>query len=190
MKEIIANEYNNVEFNKIDVFYHKISTTIDSYVTKVIFHRIIEIITMALMTYEDVLKPLPLLTNENTDELKKQFLEFFYLGEQVIIFKLNLELYNSNGPLTLDQKTIHDMNEIIDFSVAKYLERITDTTKKVGSKKSIDAIKARLNDKRFHRGSDNTHEEPGTIINWQDLCDELKHINMYIIQLVEIKRQI
>ncbi|VVC40520.1 Hypothetical protein CINCED_3A014246 [Cinara cedri] len=191
--EIMHQKYNALEFSKIDEFYRTVSNSIDEYVTKVLFYRVLYILTDALESYhQSVVESYSFVIKKNIIgsipfSLLSHVVDYFlYLRDLFTVFQTIWELYTSSEPLMLDQNTITDANKILNFARFEYFESIIRFNV---SRETIDQIRKFLKDVRFHGVSTHSAQEKSEPVDLARIADEIIDINNYLMALVEIKRR-
>lgn len=183
---MFEKQYDAVKFDQVDTFYKSIITTTDAYVTKVLFCRVLHLVSGVLTSYFEVVSKRSQI-EISKDEYFRNILSF---GYELEMFLITLEMYINYEPLTLDRKTISDMHVILVDVRARYFYHIFEI---YDPKKSVHIIRIYLKDRRFHRDSndlkfaDDCKSEKNCNELLNDSLDELQLININFVHLIEVK---
>ncbi|VVC40521.1 Hypothetical protein CINCED_3A004421 [Cinara cedri] len=190
LRTLFQNEYDTVTFDEIEKFHLTISHSIDAYVTKVLFYRILDRLAYSLEMYSLYLKK----HNQTTEQkdtksvlLKNLITEFLHLGDQFTAFQITWELYTNSKPLTLGQYAIPDGNRILNFARFEYIQSVVHCNVE---QFTVNKIKKYLEDVRFHKLNENKSISSTSDSKWINPTQEITEINTILSKLVEIKRQI
>lgn len=181
---MIKKRYEEKKCNEINKFYHQVASTMDTYLTKVIFCRILHVMANAILFSGEMLLKYDNDQSICAVHMEEHFLKLFHLNDHFEIFLLTLVRYNSHFPLTLNQKTIQDMINITIYVRSQLNYHIFEAN---DYSQTVSTIRKHLFDKRFHRDENDLTFFRTNIIDFKELLDELKEINTYLIHMVEAK---
>lgn len=184
MNTIIQNEYDGTSFIDIDTFYHEVVGTMDTYLTKVIFCRVLHIIGNAISDYSKFVQAYLKNPSAAEKQLQTTFSKLFGLKDRFEIFLASLLRYINHRPLTLNQQTIQDILGILSFMRARFNYHLFHTYNPV---EFITFIKKHLHDERFHRDETDIKFSTEKSVDLSVSIDELEAINVYLIHMTEVK---
>jgi len=183
---MFEKQYGTAKFDQVDTFYNSVITTIDAYVTKVLFCRVLHLVSGILTSYFEVISK-----HSKSEFSKDEYFEnILNFGYELEMFLITLEMYINHEPLTLDRKTISDMHVILVDVRARYFYHIFEI---YDPKKSVNIIRTYLKDRRFHRDSNDLKfaDDCTSVKNCNELLnnslDELQLININFVHIIEVK---
>jgi len=179
--------YNDYKFDQVDTFYNDVVATIDAYVTKVLFCRVLHLVSGVLISYFEVVSAYK--SKHIQILIDNYFRKILNFGYELEMFLITLEMYIDQQPLTLDSRTTNDMYVKLLDARARYINHIF---KMNDPAQSVNIIRRHLEDQRFHRDSNDLKFADYTSVEksnelLEDSFDELLLININFIHIIEVK---
>lgn len=186
MKTVIQNKYQDFKLDNIEEFYNEVVKGMDLYFMKVLFCRVIHVVSSALISYRSFTIDIDNNKNEASkqEEINSYHHAFTGITYQIEMFSSNMKLYLNEIAMTINEKTMRDMYNIMSLMRTNYLHHLSSDD---DPKQSLYNITYHLKDKRFNRDFNGYVFDTETVIDCQQLFYEIKQINVHLNHMIEAK---